>query len=74
MSEGTIGSPTDGSVVPILGYTSELLPAGSISRHEKAVTIPFQLPIASNSSIFEQSSSKYISIIVIHQSLILINT
>ena len=56
--EGTISSPTDGTVIPILGYASELLPTGQISRHEKIVNVPFQLPIASKSSIIEEWSSK----------------
>ena len=58
--EGTISSPTDGTVIPILGYASELLPAGQISRHEKIVNVPFQLPINSKSSIIEEWSSKHL--------------
>ena len=53
-------------MIPILGYVSELLPPGSITRHEKIVSLPFQFPMTSKLSSIEQLASKEKTIYVIH--------
>ena len=58
-SENAVSTTTDGTVIPIVGYSTELLSPGYVKRQGKILSLPFQFPMTSRLPALEQLASKY---------------